>query len=567
VTPEFSPFRTSISRRGFLGGVSALALTGLLTACGGGSSSAKNASTGSTGAVRDSLIILTPDQATNVVRDYGYTAGTDNQDVTNNLHAQLIKNPYITEKGSNADIQDVYSFKPYLASGYDVSADGLTITFHLNKGVISHQGNELTSADVVWSFARKFATPGGGMAGYYKPMLTDPATQIVAVDPYTVTIKVAKASYVLTLLGNMANNIGSIYDSTYLKLQATPADPYAVAWGVADIMRGNVGFGAYELSSVTAGQEIVMTSNEKFVLGAPKIKKQIRRVVADAATRASILKSGDADIALALRPADQVTMLKNTALFIPTTTTNFYMLASLNTKLAPFDNELVRQAFAYAIPYDQINQDVFFGRAYAYTHMLDDKAPHYDASKLPAYKFDVTKAKALLKQAGMPDGFAFTLTVNNSIPSIQDTAIQIQSYAKQAGIIVTIAQEPAAQLNTDSLAGKLQASLSQGSSVTMSPPYELQLLTQPGGGSNSAHWQDDADSTKFQQLVASGLDAGDANGAPAAALWSQAETLMMTAAPYVFINRVRSAVGMKSDIKGFVQRTDFRVDYSNLSIG
>lgn len=509
------------------------------------------------------IVVLTPDQATNVVRDYAYTAGTDNQDVTNNLHAQLIRNPYVDEDGSNAQIQDYYSFEPYLAESYDVSDDGLTYTFHLRQGLLSQQGNELTSEDVIWSFERKFNTPGGGMKGYYSPMLTDLDQQMKAVDRYTVTITVPRASDGLTLLGNLANNIGSIYDSTYLKAHATDDDPYAVQWGVEDMLRGNFGFGPYELKSVTPGEEIVMTANPNYVFGEPAIKTIIRRVVADAATRANMLKAGDADVALALRPVDQEDLASDDSFFVPTTSSNLYLAMPLNTKVAPFDDKRVRQAMAYAMPYEQIVENVFHDRAYEYTHLLDDTAPNYDGTDLPDYTFDPDRARELLSEAGYPDGIEFTLSVNSAIPTIKDAAIQFQSAAKQAGITVNIEQLPAAQLFQDGLDGKLQASLSQGAAVTMSPSYELSLLTQEGGGSNSAFWED-SDADRFQELLADGLAAGEVTGAKASQYWDEAEDLMMDSVPYVFIARVRSAVAMTSALTGFTQRTDYRIDYGEL---
>jgi peptide/nickel transport system substrate-binding protein len=514
--------------------------------------------TGDGAAPRTDIVVVTPDQASNVVRDYAYTAGTDNQDVTNNLHAQLIKRPY-TEDG-NAFSQDFYEFEPYLAESYETSEDGLTYTFTLKQGVLSHQGNELTADDVLWSFARKFATPGGGMAGYYKPMLTDPATQIVKVDDYTVSFSTPLAGYGATLLANLAENIGSIYDSTYLQTQATDADPYAVEWGVQDIMNGNVGFGAYMLESYTAGQEIVMVANPNFVFGEPAIKRITRRVVEDAATRSNMVQSGDADIALALRPADQQTMETVEGVFVPDTSTNNYLVFTMNTTTAPFNDPAVRYAMAFAIPYEQIISDVYYDRAYQYNRVLEENAPNYDGDDLPEFSFDPEQAKQLLADAGVTD-LSFELSVNNSLPAVQDTAIQMQSAMKEAGITVTIREMPAAQLTQDGLDGKLQGSLGVGFSVTMTPPYTLSLMTQPGGGSNTALWND----PEFLGELQSGLEAGEVFSDEAGPFWEAAELRMVTQAPYVFIARAQSAVAMTSELTGFAQRTDFRIDYSNLT--
>lgn len=518
------------------------------------------------GATRDTVVVVSADQASNVVRDYAFTAGTDNQEVTNSLHAQLIRKPYVDEEGANVQVQDLYHFEPFLAESYDTSADGKVFTFHLRQGLLSQQGNELTSADVVWSFQRKFATKGGGMAGYYAPMLTDVDRQIQAVDKYTVTFTIDQPGYGFTLLGNLAENIGSIYDSTYLEQHATAEDPYAVAWGVSDMLNGNVGFGPYMLQSVTPDQEIVMVANPNYVFGPLPIQTIIRRVVPDAATRANMLSTGDADVALDLRPADQADMASNPDVFTPTATSNLYHSLTMNTTVAPFDKPEVRQALAYAIPYDRIVDDVYKGRAYPYEHLLDDKAPYYDASQLPAYSYDPEKAKALLAQAGLTAPVAFTLTVSNATPSIQDTAVVFAAAAKEAGFDVTISELPAAQVTTDGLAGKLQASMGTGSAVTMSPPYQLSLITNPGGGSNTAFWSGPTYDA-FAAVLKQGLASTDAIGPESGPLWSKAEGMMLRDGGTLFIARVMSPYSMRSDVHGYAQRTDRRIDYSVVTAG
>jgi peptide/nickel transport system substrate-binding protein len=540
--------------------VAVLALGLLATAC------ADTGDTSAADATKDTIVVVTGDQASNVVRDYGYTAGTDNQEVTNSLHAQLIRKPYIDEQGANVKVQDLYHFEPFLAQSYDVSADGKVFTFHLRQGLKSQQGNELTADDVVWSFKRKFSSKGGGMPGYYAPMLTDIDKQVTAVDKYTATFTIDQPGYGFTLLGNLAENIGSIYDSTYLKQHATADDPYAINWGVQSMMNGNVGFGPYMIKSVTPNQEIVMEANPNYVFGPLPIKTMIRRVVPDAATRSNMLVRGDADVALDLRPSDQADLASNPDVFTPTATSNLYHSITLNTKQAPFDNKLVRQALAYAVPYDQIVKDVYHGRAYAYQHLLDDKQPYYDSADVPKYTTDPAKAKALLAQAGVTTPVSFTLTVSNASPSVQDTAVVMAAALKDAGFDMKINQVPAAQSFSDALAGRLQATMGTGSAVTMSPPYELNLVTQPGGGSNTSFWSG-PDYDAFAQVMKQGLASTDAIGPESGPLWSKAEGMLVDSAANIFVARVMSPYSMRNDVHGYAQRTDRRIDYAAVTVG
>lgn len=565
------------SRRGPLIRRLAVVLVATITvsACGSSGSGSSDAvspvagesgESGAPSAARDTIVVVTPDQASNLVRDFGYTAGSDNQEVTNSLHAQLIRKPYVEEEGANVLAQDLYSFEPFLAESYEVSDDGLVYTFTLKKGVLSQQGNELTTDDVIFSFKRKLDTPGGGMAGLYAPMLTDVDKQFAKIDDHTFTITIEQAGYGFTLLGNLAENVGSIYDSTYLLENATPDDPYAVAWGVEDMLRSNFGFGAYMIDSVTKEQEIVMVANPNFVDGDLAIKTIIRRTVPEAATRANMLAAGDADVAMELRPSDQADLESNPDVFTPVATSNLYQSITLNNKVAPFDNIKVRQALAYAVDYQAIVDDIFSGRAYLYTHMLDDKAENYDGSGLPPYAFDPEKSKALLAEAGYPEGVSFTLSVSSAMASMQDSSVLLAAAAKEAGFDIEISQLPAAQLFNDGLEGKLQASMGTGSAVTMSPPYQLSLITLPGSGTNQQFWEGPTYDA-FAATMEEGQAEIDAIGPEAYAKWNEAEAMMAENAGVLFVSRIMSPYSMRSDVTGYAQRTDRRIDYSVMSAG
>lgn len=553
-------------------GVAATAATVALfiTSCTATSDEPVSTDANGTGA-KDTIVVVTPDQATNVIRDFKYTGGTDNDDVTYNLHAQLIKKPYIdvpADNGhiedANAQIQNLYEFEPYLADSYEISEDGRTITFNLKSGLLSQQGNELTADDVLWSFERKLKTEGNGLTTNYSPMLTD-LNQIQKIDDYTVSFTVEKPGYMYPLMANLADHVGSIMDSDYLKENATPEDPYAVQWSIADLMRGNQGFGAYMIESVIPDQEIVLTANPNYVFGEPEITKIVRRVVPDAATRYNMLVNGDADVALGLRPSDQAELLQKDGYLVPVTTSNKYQHIVLNTQLAPFDDERVRQALAYAMPYDDLINNVWFQRAYDYRHLLDDGLPGYDNSAMTEYEYDPEKAKELLSEAGYPDGVSFTLSLANDIPTDQQSAVLMQQAAAEAGFTIDLQELSSAQMFSDGREGKLQAYTTLGNVVTMSPSNQLSLLTNPGGGSNHSFWSG-PEFDEFRAVLQEALDSGDALSEDAVEKYTEAETMFIDAAPYIFFSRVMPTMAFKGDVDGFAQRTDGRIDYSNLTI-
>lgn len=521
-----------------------------LDACGSGGAAAK--------APSDTLVVVTPDTSLVWTKDF---RGFGGDEALNNTGATLLRKPYVKSTASDSYEQDVNKFTPYLASAYTISSDRLTYTFTL-RDAISAAGNHLTVDDVLWSYQRKFATPTSPTPGVSAPVITDPAKQFKKIDAHTFTITIARKGYGLTLLALLSDVTAQIYDSTLLKQHVSGSDPYAVAWSENN---PNFGFGPYTVKSYQPGVQTVLTVNEKFVLGPPPIKNLILKVIPDAGTRANAVRNGDADVAEAVLPADLVTLKKGAGTKIATVDNpNARVTLPLVTNKAPFNNTLVRQAFAWAVPYQQIIDNVYHGLAVRQgPGLLRQDAPGYDGSGLTDFSFDPTKAKQLLAQAGKPGGVAFTMTVGISEPDMQEAAIQIQTFAKQAGFNVTIDKVPAAQMATGRDAHSFQSFITRDSAFVLTPSYELAVYTSPTGGNNIADWND----ARFQAALAAGNAADDPFSPTAGKLWNAAEQMLVNDAPIIFAAQIQPGVAMRSTVHGYAWRSDQTIDFSNMSFG
>jgi len=113
----------------------------------------------------------------------------------------------------------------------------------------------------------------------------------------------------------------------------------------------------------------------------------------------------------------------------------------LNTKQAPFDNVKVRQAIAYALPYDKIMKNAFYGRG---APLFGGKGVKDATWPQPtAYVTDLDRAKKLMKEAGLEKGFETTLSFDLGTATVSEpTTILIQEALAQIGIKVTIAKVP-----------------------------------------------------------------------------------------------------------------------------
>jgi peptide/nickel transport system substrate-binding protein len=539
------------SRRGIPAGIailSALALT--LVGCSAPSGSGNSASAGST------LTVVTADNNMGWAVDHSVT-GFEQQI---NVQATLLKKPYVATEQAGVQIQNMAEFQPYLAESLDVSRDGLVYTFHL-KDVVSAQGNVLSSEDVRWSFERKFKTPTAISYPIASPVWYDPAKQIKVIDDKTISFTLANAGHGATFKALMSDLFGHIYDATYLKANATPDDPYAVKFSATN---PNHGFGPYKVTTWDASTGATLEALPDYLPGEPAVKKVVVRVVPDSGSRVNAVTSGSADIAENVDPAASADAKSNPNVIVPEVkNTNEFVMMPLVTSKAPFNNQLVRQAMAHAVPYDKIISNVFHGLAVRDgSGFLDTTAPGYTGAGLPDYSFDPAKAKQLLAQAGVPTPVKFAITVSASDSDMVNTAIQIQSAAAEAGFEIAIDKVNQSQFNEQKAKHTAQAFVLRDWAITMTPGYELLVHTAPKSSNNLADWE----YQPYYDAVAKGYSHADAFSPEAGAQWNAAEQILIKASPIVYIGRTQPSVLLSKKVDGFAKRSGPYIDYSNLSV-
>jgi peptide/nickel transport system substrate-binding protein len=524
---------------------------------------AAGGSAGSGEAESTTLVIASASLPTVFARDAAGGTGYANLEYAVNTQIGLIQQAVVPDPADpELQQQDQYELAPALASSWEASADGLTYTFHLREDVTSVAGNPFTADDVMWSWERKFNS--GSTPNTQNPIITDYKNQLKKIDDHTVSFSVTKPGYGFTLLSLLANSSAHVYDSTLLKAHTSTDDPYAVKWTNEN---PNYGFGAYQRTSYTSGTEMVLEANPNYPLAKPHYTRLVYRVTADPASRANTVRTGDADIAAQIRPADQRDLAASGEVKIPTfPTTNMMTMLPMITAVAPFDDPAVRRAFSYAVPYQQIIDNVYFGRANAMVNgMLDPSLPNWNGTGLAEQTFDPARAKELLAAAGHPDGLSFTLTVQSDVPDLVQTAIQIQSFAKEAGFTVEIEQVPAATFATELVSRKKQALLWRDQAISSSPQYQLGLFYKKGkdggpAGSNITGWTSD----EYQSIIDQGASLPDPTSVEANSYWNQAQQFIAESQPMVFIARVQPLNAFRSGITGFTNRLDNLIEFAQL---
>jgi peptide/nickel transport system substrate-binding protein len=344
---------------------------------------------------------------------------------------------------------DLDSITGELAESYDVSADGLKITFHLRKDARFQDGTPVTAEDVKWSLDRAVTAPVLGKAQLLTGSLTS-ADQFKVIDPSTFEVTLPKPDKLA--LPNLATVYPIIINSKVAKANATADDPWAIAWLKEHI----AGSGAYMIESFKPGEQVIMKRNEAWNRGTPDksafFKRVIVQTVPEPATRANLVERGDADITVDLQASDVQALENKGALkVISTPQYNSVTFISMNNTIPPFDNINVRRAIAYALPYDDMFKAALFARGTPlFGATWTDGRPTTSAFPFPQpIKLDLDKAREYLKAAGMPDGFSTTFSFNvGQASTAEPMAALVKESLGKIGIKVDIQKLPDAQMST-----------------------------------------------------------------------------------------------------------------------
>lgn len=278
-----------------------------------------------------------------------------------------------------------------LATSVEGDETGTIWTVKLREGVKFHGDfGELTSADVVFSLDRVRNPETSGFASTFSAI-----SSVEAVDDHTV--KITLNDRVPTFRGILANPAGGFIISK--KAMDELGD---------DISAPMIGTGPFQFESYTPKSQTVLTANADYFRGAPKIDRIVYRYIPSDNARELAFAAGEIDLFYGRREQDWVDRMRkqyadtiDIDIFAPSQS----RMLHLNASVPPLDKIEVRQAIQHAINRDEfqalIGKDI--------TKQLRKPVPSGflgQAESVPTYDFDQEKTKALLAEAGFPDGFS-----------------------------------------------------------------------------------------------------------------------------------------------------------------
>lgn len=276
--------------------------------------------------------------------------------------------------------------QPGLASEWTISDDGLTYTFKLHDGVTFHDGTSFDAEDVKFTFDRILAADSvNAHKEFYETI-----ESVTIIDPLTVELKLSKQ------VGMFLFDLG--------RGDAVIVAPESAATNATD----PIGTGPFSFVQWDKGSRVVLEAYGPYWGEPVHLTKASFVFIGDAGTMTNALLAGDVDGTNNFAAEALAVFEGNPQFKVLVGTTEGETILSTNNRKPPFDNLKVRQAMAHAID----RKAIIDGATYGYGVPIGSHfAPHnpYYVDLTNTYPLDLDASKALLAEAGYPDGFSATL--------------------------------------------------------------------------------------------------------------------------------------------------------------
>lgn len=391
---------------------------------------------------RAETLLIVSEGGPNNIDIHGVGTNVPGYEVAWNCYSRLISHE-MKKLPNGTEYYDKDKFKPELAE--DMKIGDMSATFKLRKDAKFHDGTAITAKDVKWSLDRA-VTVGGFPTFQMRAGSLEKPEQFVVVDDSTIRVDFLRKDKMT--IPDLAVVVPVVMHSELVKKNATEKDP----WGLEYTKQTIAGGGPYNVAKWTPGTEVIFERNENYKLGPlPKTKRIVWRIVPSAGNRRALLERGDADISYDLPNKDFVELKESGKLSIVSTPfSNGVQYLGMNVTKPPFDNLKVRQAVAYAVPYQKIIDAVLYGLAGKVYGATANKPTEVAWPQAHKYSTDIAKAKKLMAEAGFENGFETTLSFDLNFAGVNEPCcVLIQESLAQIGIKTTINKVPGANWRTE----------------------------------------------------------------------------------------------------------------------
>src|SRR3954451_16524223 len=444
------------------------------------------------------------------------------------------------------DPGDSVSLKPALATEWAYQPDGKTVRLKLRTDVKFSTGKPMTAEDVRFSFTRQLNIKDQPW------QYINHIEEVKAVDAHTVDIVLKDPS--LPLMTIIATPAFGVLEKDLVVANGGTDAPDAKEKDKATewLNQNSAGTGPYRLTGWQRNQQIQMVKKPNYWRGTPGYDRVVIRHMSESAAQLLAIQRGDVDVAFNLIPEQIATLKDDPNITIEgMTSLDFIYMAVVEAPTNPaLQNKFARQAIGYAIDYDGIIRNLIGGAAVRPVTFLPVgvNGSTEALTKEIGFREDLPRAKKLLADAGLPDGFSFQLAYGNAAIAgvqYQILAQKIQADLARVGIKVELAPMDQVNMRTQFLGGKLNAAL-----TFWNPPAPENLLWAAATVDRVArrvHWDVPPDAPVRKVIAAA---AAERDLEKAAALWRQYQEIMVDQANHFVMIQPVYRIAVRKSVAG-----------------
>jgi peptide/nickel transport system substrate-binding protein len=430
---------------------------------------------------------------------------------------------------------------------FSVDPDGVTVHMKVRQAKFA-SGNPMTSDDFVYKVQRALGIQNAGTAFDFNIIGVSGADQVTKGGSTDVTFKLAHPSPILGPM--LRDQDAGIIDSALLKQKVSSDDPWGQKW----LAKNSAGGGAYTVSSWTPGSKLVLKANPNYWGPKPYFETVVLQEVPSSDDRVLLLKNGSIDIAADLS-SDAATRLKGQSgvnvISAPTIAQDMFGFVC---NRPPFNNVQVRQAIAYAIPYDQLVNNILRGEAKVAKGVFPQNSIWFSNEAYP-YINDPTRAKAMLAAAGHAN-LSFTVEIRDTDADAQALAVPIQSALQQIGVTMNISKLASAEFQQHLGQGAAQAWIQSGLGAYVDDPFYQCFLWYATKAVINWFKYSSPVVDKVNDQLQSELDVTKRKS-----LGSQLQKQLNQDLPYISLGEPNFLLPVRSNISGFLYEPDGLLTY------
>ena len=505
-----------------------------LTGCGKSAPSSSNTTSSTTTKLKDTITFA----------QGADPRGLDPAYIDDNESAKLIVNMY---EGLLKYATDSAKVEPCLAKSLpDVSADGLTYTFHLRTGVKFQDGTDFNAAAVKFNIERQLP-PKVTADMPYASFVWGTVKSVDTPDDSTVVITLTQKNSAFE--ANCAMSMG-----------APMVSPTACQKDNNNMNEDPVGTGPYKFVSWQKGNSVTLVRNDNYWGTKAKTKNLVFKVITDNSARVLALTNGDVDMIDGI-DATAVDQIKSAGDVLHTTKGMNISYMAMNTQSPIFKNAQARKGVAEAINRDELVKNLYQGYATPASTILPTFVPGYDKD-VKQTGYDEAAAKADLAAAGVTS--VHMITYSNPRPYNPATgatlATAIQGYLQKVGVTCKIDTYDWTTYKTKVVAGDYDLCFYGWTGDNGDPDNFLNLLATNDWSQNMARWQDPTYIKGIADALA--LPNGDARDAA----YGELEKLASAANVWYPINHTQLLWASSAGLKGAIYHMTGNTFFANCTV-